>query len=48
MNIPSATISDLTAYNTYLPKNAPFKILGGTAKLSAKLVSPGTTAPPAS
>lgn len=37
MNIPSATISDLTAYNTYLPKNAPFKILSGTAKLSAKL-----------
>lgn len=38
MNIPTATISDMTAYNTYLPKNAPFKILGGTAKLSAKLV----------
>jgi len=38
MSIPSARISDLTAYNTYLPKNTPFKILGGTAKLSAKLV----------
>ena len=38
MNIPTATISDMTAYNTYLPKNAPFRILGGTAKLSAKLV----------
>lgn len=37
MNIPTATISDMTAYNTYLPKNAPFRILGGTAKLSAKL-----------
>jgi hypothetical protein len=38
MNIPSATISDMSAYNTYLPKNAPFRILSGTAKLSAKLV----------
>ncbi len=32
MNIPSATISDMAAYNTYLPKNAPFKILSGTAQ----------------
>lgn len=41
MNIPSAKISDMTAYNTYLPKNAPFRILGGTADLSAKLVMAG-------
>jgi hypothetical protein len=38
MNIPSARISDMTAYNTYLPKNTPFRILGGTANMSAKLV----------
>ena len=38
MNIPTAKISDMAAYNTYLPKNAPFRILGGTASLSARLV----------
>lgn len=41
MNIPAARIADMTAYNTYLPRNAPFRILGGTADLSAKLVMAG-------
>lgn len=42
MSIPSATITDLAAYNTYLPSNAPVKILNGTAKLDAQLTMQGT------
>jgi hypothetical protein len=41
MTIPSAKITDLSAYNTYLPKNAPIRILNGTGALSAKLVMQG-------
>ena len=48
MNIPSAKIADMTAYNAYLPKNAPIRILSGTANLSAKLGDAGREAPPAS
>ena len=39
MSIPSARITDMAAYNVYLPKSAPIRILaGGTADLSAQLV----------
>ncbi|MCB1497715.1 MAG: hypothetical protein KDJ86_18180 [Bauldia sp.] len=37
MNVPSARITDMAAYNAYLPKSSPVRILGGTADLSAKL-----------
>jgi len=41
MTIPTATITDMAAYNTYLPKNAPIKLLNGTGKLSARLLMIG-------
>ncbi len=37
MNIPTAKITDMAAYNTYFPKSSPIRILGGTADVSAKL-----------
>ncbi|HET7716153.1 MAG TPA: hypothetical protein VFK86_11045 [Bauldia sp.] len=37
MTIPSAKITDMTAYNVYLPKSTPIRIVGGTAELSARL-----------
>ncbi|MEP0321562.1 hypothetical protein [Bauldia litoralis] len=37
MNVPTAKITDMTAYNAYLPKSSPVRILSGTANLSAKL-----------
>ncbi|MCB1502275.1 MAG: hypothetical protein KDK07_21260 [Bauldia sp.] len=44
MEIPSAKIADMTAYNAYLPKTAPIRILSGTANLAAKLVMAGESA----
>lgn len=41
MTIPTAKLTDMTAYNTYLPKNAPIKILSGTGTLSARLLMIG-------
>ena len=41
MTIPTATITDMSTYNAYLPKNAPIKLLNGTGKLSAKLLMIG-------
>ncbi len=38
LSIPSAKITDMAAYNTYLPEGSPVRILDGTADLSAKLV----------
>ena len=45
MTIPTAKITDMSAYNTYLPKNAPIRILNGTGALSARLlmIGPNTT-----
>jgi hypothetical protein len=44
MSIPSAKITDMAAYNAYLPEASPVRILGGTADLSAKLVMEGESA----
>ncbi len=38
MNIPSAKITNMAAYNAYLPKSAPIRIMSGTAALNARLV----------
>ncbi len=43
MTIPTARITDMSAYNTYLPKNAPIRILNGTGALSARLLMIGPT-----
>ncbi len=37
MSIPSAKITDMTAYNAYLPNGSPVRMLSGTGELSAKL-----------
>jgi len=42
--IPSAKVTDMTAYNAYLPKGSPVRILGGTADLNAKLDMQESTA----
>ncbi len=41
MTIPTAKITDMSAYNTYLPPNSPIKLLNGTGTLSAKLLMIG-------
>ena len=38
MSIPSAKVTDVTAYNAYLPKGSPVRILGGAADLNATLI----------
>jgi len=35
VRIPSAHVKDMTVYNQYLPKDAPLKLLGGEAELTA-------------
>jgi hypothetical protein len=35
LRIPSAKVTDMTAYNAMLPPNAPMKLLGGQAELTA-------------
>lgn len=37
LSIPSATVTDMSAYNEYLPKGSPIRILGGKADLAAQL-----------
>jgi len=37
LRIPSAKVTDVTAYNAMLPPNAPLKLLGGEADLTADL-----------
>lgn len=37
LSIPSAKVTDMTAYNAYMPKGSPLRILGGTADLTAKV-----------
>jgi hypothetical protein len=37
LRIPSAKVTDMTAYNGMLPPNAPLKLLGGQADLTADL-----------
>jgi hypothetical protein len=41
MTIPTAKITDMSAYNTYLPDKSPIKLLNGTGTLSAKLLMIG-------
>jgi hypothetical protein len=38
MSIASAKVTDMTAYNAYLPRGSPVRILGGTADLTAELI----------
>jgi hypothetical protein len=37
LSIPTAKVNDMTAYNDFLPKGSPVRILGGTADLSARV-----------
>lgn len=37
LTMPSAKVTSMTAYNAYLPKGSPVRILSGTADLNAKL-----------
>lgn len=37
LDISSAKVTDMSAYNDYLPKSAPVRLLGGAADLTAKL-----------
>jgi hypothetical protein len=37
LQIPSATVKDMSIYNRYLPPKSPFAFLGGTADLSADI-----------
>ena len=41
MTIPTATITDMSTYNAYLPKGSPIRLLNGTGKLSARLLMIG-------
>lgn len=41
MTIPTAKITDMSAYNTYLGDNSPIKLLNGTGNLSARLLMIG-------
>ena len=42
LRIPGATLTDMSAYNRYLPDESPFRILGGTASLVADVrMEPG-------
>ena len=38
MSIPSAKVTDMTAYNAYLPRGSPVRILSGVADLTAALI----------
>jgi hypothetical protein len=42
--IPSAKVTDMTAYNAYLPKGSPVRIIGGTADLNAEVNMQESTA----
>jgi hypothetical protein len=42
--VPSAKVTDMTAYNAYLPKGSPVRILGGTADLNAEVNMQESTA----
>jgi hypothetical protein len=37
LRIPSAQVKDMSVYNQYLPKDAPLKLLGGKADLTAEV-----------
>ncbi|HAJ91466.1 MAG TPA: hypothetical protein DCO71_02395 [Gammaproteobacteria bacterium] len=44
LQIPSATVTDMSIYDEYLPEKSPLKILGGTADLTADIQLQPTTA----
>ena len=44
LDVPSAKVTDMAAYNPYLPKGSPIRILSGTADLAAKLIMEEKTA----
>jgi len=44
LDVPSAKVTDMAAYNSYLPKGSPIRILSGTADLAAKLIMEEKTA----
>ena len=37
LQIPSAKIKDITIYNSYIPKNSPFRLSGGKADMQADI-----------
>ncbi len=38
LHIPSAKVKNIAVYNSYIPKNSPFKLTKGTADMSADII----------